>query len=236
MVRLLPECQSSFQGPCIQLSAYIALLIAILPVSQAATGNAARAEQTRLNECIQTAQDNPETALEDSLQWLGEGARPAARYCNAMALIGLENYREAAVRLEELANAPDAGGLSDRAVYLAQAGNAWLVGGYPDASIIALTDALKIAPEDAGILTDRAAAYLGTQQTGKAMADLNQALTLRPNFVDALQMRASAHLEKGNLDEAEEDINHALLLDGENIDTLVLRGDVREAKRLAEVE
>ena len=91
-----------------------------------------------------------------------------------------------------------------------------------------------IAPEDADILTDRAAAYLGTGQVDKAMADLDQALTLRPNFVDALQMRASAHLEKDDLQAAEADINKALLLDGDNIDTLVLRGDIREAKRLAE--
>lgn len=234
MARLLPKCQSSLQRARIQLSAYIALLIAVLPVSQSAAGDAVRAEQARLNACIETSQEDPETALEDSLRWLGEGARPAARYCNAMALLGLENYREAAVRLEELANAPDAGGLTDRAVYLAQAGNAWLIGGYPDASIVALSDALKIAPEDADILTDRAAAYLGTGQVDKAMADLDQALTLRPNFVDALQMRASAHLEKDDLQAAEADINKALLLDGDNIDTLVLRGDIREAKRLAE--
>ena len=51
---------------------------------------------------------------------------------------------------------------------------------------------------------------------------------------DALQMRASAHLEKDDLQAAEADINKALLLDGDNIDTLVLRGDIREAKRLAE--
>lgn len=211
----------------------IALAIAALPLSQSAAADIARAEQTRLNACIQQSETDAEAAFEESLRWLGEGARPAARYCNAMALLGLGNYKEAAVRLEELASAPDAGGLGDRAVYLAQAGNAWLVAGYSDAAIVSFSDALKIAPEDPQILTDRGAAYLGTDQIDEAIEDLDAALAITPNSVDALQMRARAHLAMDALDKAEADMNRALLLDGRNIDTLVLRGDVIEARRLA---
>ena len=150
-----------------------------------------------------------------------------------MALLGLGEYREAAARLEELANAPDAGGLGERATYLAQAGNAWLVAGYPDAAIVALTNALKLSPDDPAILADRAAAYLGTDQYEAAIADLDAALALA-NTVDALQMRAQAYLETDDLPAAEMDVNRALLLDPEDINTLVLRGHIREAKRVAD--
>ena len=211
----------------------IALAIMTLPLGQSSAADIARAEQTRLNACIEQSDTDPEAAFEESLRWLGEGGRPAARYCNALALLGLGNYKEAAARLEELAGAPDAGGLGDRAVYLAQAGNAWMLGGYTDAAIVAFSDALKIAADDPQILIDRGAAYLGTARHEEAVEDLDAALAITPNSVDALQMRARAYLAMDRLDAAEADMNRALLLDGRNIDTLVLRGDILEAKRLA---
>ncbi len=209
------------------------MAFAAVTLGQTSVADIARGEQARLNACISLAETDAETAYEDSLRWLGEGARPAARYCQAMALIGLGNYREAAAGLEELANAENSGSLQDRAIYLAQSGNAWLAAGYLDAAVVTLTNALKLAPEDAGIRADRAAAYLGLEQWEEALADLDMALTKSPNSIDALQMRARAHLNLDQLDKAELDVNKALLLDRKNLDTLVLRGDVREAKRLA---
>ena len=212
----------------------LAMALAILPVSQSAIANIERAEQERLNACIEQTEEDAEQAYEESLRWLGEGARPAARYCNALAIIGLGNYREGAARLEELAVAPDAGGEADRALYLAQSGNAWLTAGYPDAAITALTNSLKLAPNDADVRTDRAAAYLMTDEWQPAINDLNEALARYPNDIDALRLRARAQLNLDNLDEAEADMNRAMFLDARDIDTLVLRGDIREAKRLAE--
>ena len=117
----------------------LAMAAAILPFAQSAIVEIERAEQERLNACIEQVDEDAEQAYEDSLRWLGEGARPAARYCNALAIIGLGNYKEGAARLEELANAPDAGGESDRALYLAQSGNAWVTAGYPDAAVTTLS-------------------------------------------------------------------------------------------------
>ncbi len=67
-----------------------------------------------------------------------------------------------------------------------------------------------------------------------AIDDLDRALATYPNDIEALQLRARAHLNLDNLQLAESDMSRALLLDNRNIDTLVLRGDIREAKRLAE--
>ncbi|WP_300380513.1 hypothetical protein [Henriciella sp.] len=212
----------------------LAMALAVLPVSQSAVAEIERAEQERLNACIELVDEDPEAAYEESLRWLGEGAVPPARHCNALAMIGLENYKEGAARLEELANAPDAGGEADRALYLAQSGNAWLTAGYPDAAVTTLTNALKLAPNDGDVRKDRAAAYLMKDEWQKAISDLDRSLARYPNDVEALQFRARANLNLDRLDAAEADMSKALLLDGENIDTLVLRGDIREAKRLAD--
>lgn len=212
----------------------LAMALAILPVSQSAIANIERAEQERLNACIDQVDADAEQAYEDSLRWLGEGARPAARYCNALAIIGLGNYKEGAARLEELAVAPDAGGEADRALYLAQSGNAWLSAGYPDAAITTLTNALKLAPTDADVRTDRAAAYLMVEEWQPAVDDLDLALSRYPNDLEALRLRARAHLNLQDLEKAEADMSRAMFLDARDIDTLVLRGDIREAKRLAE--
>ncbi len=211
----------------------LALALGVMPVTQSATMNIARAEQTRLNDCIALTESDPEAAHEESLRWLGEGARPAARYCNALAIMALGNYQEGAARLEELANAPDAGSMSDRAIYLAQSGNAWLTAGYPDAAITTLTNAIKLAPEDSGILADRGAAYLALGKWDQALGDLNTSLGVQPAQVDVLQMRARAYLNLERYEDAEADMERALDLDGRNIDTLVLRGDIREARRVA---
>ena len=211
----------------------LAMALAVLPVSQSAVAEIERAEQERLNACIELVDEDPEAAYEESLRWLGEGAVPPARHCNGLALIGLENYKEGAARLEELANAPDAGGEADRALYLAQSGNAWLTAGYPEAAVTTLTNALKLAPNDGDVRKDRAAAYLMQKKWDEAIADLDKSLAKYPNDIEALQFRARAHLNLDQLDRAQADMNKALFLDGQNIDTLVLRGDIREAKRLA---
>ncbi|WP_158085537.1 tetratricopeptide repeat protein [Henriciella aquimarina] len=211
----------------------LAITLAVLPVSQSAIAEIEKAEQARLNACIELSQEDPDEAYEDSLRWLGEGATPPARYCNAVAIIGKGNYKEGAARLEELANAPDAGGMKDRALYLAQSGNAWLTAGYPDAAVTTLTNAIKLAPEDADVRTDRAAAYFSLEKYEEAIEDLDKSLNIYPNQVDALQLRARSWLKLEELDKAEADMNRAMVIDGKNIDTLVLRGDIREAKRLA---
>jgi len=214
----------------------LAIALTVLPVSQSAIEQIEAAEQARLNACIEQVDEDPEAAYEEGLRWMGEGATPPARYCTAVALLGLGNYREGAARLEELANAPDAGSEADRALYLAQSGNAWLTAGYPDAAVTALTNALKLAPNDADVRIDRAAAYLLIDEWQTAIEDLDKALARYPNDIEALRMRSRANLNQDKLDKAEADMSRALLLDGRDVDTLVLRGEIREAKRLAAEE
>ena len=211
------------------------LLSSLLPISQSASADIARAEQVRLEACQEKVETAPDEAYEDSLAWLSNGNRPKARYCNAISLLALDRLEEGAARLEALASAPDPIELSDRIKFLAQAGNAWLAGNYPDAAITALSEALRLESDDPALYKDRAAAYLAIGRWLEGVDDLNASLELLPNDAEALSLRARAHLATENLPAAQADMEEALLYEPEYIDILVLRGEIREAIRLADL-
>lgn len=216
--------------------AICALLLVCSPAgfAQSTSELIALEEEERLATCLELTETNPEAAYEEGLRWLGQGSRPAARFCTAMALIARGHYAEGAFRLETLANAPDAGSADRRAVYLAQAGNAWLAAEMPREAIVTLTNALKLVPKNPGLLTDRAAAFIALDQPNEAVGDLNNALDQVPDLPDALFLRARAFLAQDRLRAAFSDVERARTLDPENVDILVLRGDIREAIRLSE--
>lgn len=212
--------------------AFAAVSYALLQSVSAGIG---QTEATRLDTCIARIDKNPEEAYEDALAWSFEGNRPGARQCVALSLIALGQEAEGAARLEELANATDGGTLEQRALYLTQAGNAWLVAGAAEAAIVTLTNALKIIPDDPNLLVDRATAHIMLEQWPEAISDLDAALQSSPGFGTAHHLRAEARLNKGDLDLALADVKAAMAAEPDNIDTLVLRGRVREAIRLSEV-
>lgn len=210
-------------------------LMLLLPFAGGQSGSAQAAETARLRACAAQIETAPEKAYEAGLAWMGEGGRPAARYCTALALVALGQEGEGAARLEQLANDKDAGGLEQRALYLTQAGNAWLLAGAPEAAIVTLTNAIKLAPKDAGLRADRARAHMVLKKWKDAGQDLDAANELAPGEAQTLFLRAKALKEMGRLNEAWTDIEAARTADPKNVDMLVLRGDIREAMRLAGV-
>lgn len=216
------------------LPAIISALALMQSAPMTEAGRAVQAEEAaRLANCLELVETDPETAYEDGLAWLSDGGRPGARHCSAVALIALGHPEEGAARLEELANAPDAGGIDARTAYLAQAGNAWLLAGAPEAAIVTLTNALKLAPGDAGLLKDRAAALIATERWQEAVTDLDATMDAMPLDAEALMLRARAYMEMERFDLALADIENARGSAPGNIDILLLRGDIREAQRLA---
>lgn len=192
-------------------------------------------EATRLDACIARIDVDAEEAYEDALAWSFEGNRPGARQCVALALIALGHEDEGAARLEELANASDGGTMEQRALYLTQAGNAWLVAGAPEAAVVTLTNALKIMPNEPNLLVDRAGAQILLGKWPEAIKDLDKALEALPGLAAAHQLRAEARLNMNDLEPALADVKAAMAAEPDNIDTLVLRGRIREAIRLSEV-
>lgn len=185
--------------------------------------------QARLNACIAKIDTDAEEAYEDALAWLNFGAPYQARYCAALALIGLEQYAEGAIRLEELANADDGGSLDARRVYLTQAGNAWLLAAAPDAALVAFGNALKLAPRDAELRKDIGRAHLLNKDWEQAGKAFDEAIELSTGDAEALTLRGRALLEMGRLSDAWADVQAALGLDPASVDAVVLRGDIREA-------
>ncbi|MEL6473593.1 MAG: hypothetical protein AAFQ21_05870 [Pseudomonadota bacterium] len=212
------------------------LLVYLLAQSgaTAVSRDIAEDEQARLETCLVTMETDPVAAYDEGLAWLGAGSRPKARHCVALALVAMGEPAEGAAQLETLANAPDGGSLEARAVYLAQAGNAWLAAGYPDAAEVALSNAMKLDAYDASLFKDRAVARIALENWSGAESDLNEALSISPSDAEGHTLRARARLGQEALDAALEDVETARSLDPTNIEILVLRGDIREAKRLAE--
>lgn len=201
-------------------------------LQQSAGAEIAAAEAAKLEACVAKIETAPEEAYEDGLAWTFEGNRPGARQCTALALIALGNVEEGAVRLENLSMSSDGGTMEQRAVYLSQAGNAWLQIGAAEAAAVSFTEALRLAPGENDLLLDRATAYMLIDKWDEAMADLNTAIANAPGDAIAHQMRAEIHLNKDALDLAMKDVETSMAADPKNIDTLLVRGRVREAMRL----
>ncbi len=210
------------------------LLPVLLLAFVAAPALAQQGEQARLQACIEQIDRDAKVAYEDGLAWMSSsGDRPAARHCTALALVAMGQEAEGAFRLEQLANATDAGGIDIRSVYLAQSGNAWLLAKMPDKAVVTFTNAMKLKPRDVELRKDRARAYLMQKKWADAGEDLNSAVEASPGDPEALRMRAMALKEMNRLDEAWGDVSAALKLDAKDVTTVVLRGDIREAMRKA---
>lgn len=211
------------------------LASALISLLQLTGVEAAQTEQSRLTSCIERLETDPEGAYEDGLAWSFEGNRPGARYCTALALIALDQPGEGAARLESLANATDSGSLAERAIYLAQAGNAWINAGAPEAAIVAFTNALKLTPRDTDLMKDRASAHMLLEDWGNAQTDLDTVILSQTSDAEALRMRANVHRNLKNLQSALTDIKASMSADPQNINTLVLRGEIREEIRKSEL-
>lgn len=208
----------------------IALAFALSPSAFAQT------EEERLQQCLAQIDKDAEVAYQDGLTWLAKGNRPAARHCTALALIALGQEAEGAARLEELANAPDAGSLEQRGIYLVQSGNAWLMAGMPVEAIVTLTNAMKLRPDDGELYKDRARALVTQKKWDEARRDLNAAIQLSAGDAEAYRMRGYTLLKVGKLADAWTDVDTAMRMAPKDVDVIVLRGDVREAMRLAGME
>lgn len=189
--------------------------------------NPALSGQTRYDRCLDLAQKKPQTAFDAALIWRDDGGGAPARHCIAVALVGLKHYGEAAYRLDKLAHDPSAGGASMRAALLDQAGNAWMLAGQPEDAVASLSAALKLSPQDADLLADRARARAMKKDWRGAVSDLTAALTRDPNRPELLVLRASARRALGQKRAARADIDKALRLRPNYDEALVERGAMR---------
>jgi tetratricopeptide (TPR) repeat protein len=203
--------------------------VAEAPVQSAAPRDAA-AEAATYERCMNLARQKPAEARSLAQSWHERGGAHPADHCAAVALIGLKQYKEAATRLEALAQAMTTAPAGLRAEVLDQAGQAWGLAGDPVRAYAAAGAAVALAPSDPDLLIDRAQAAASAGYFDKALADLDQVLKADPTRADALVYRASANRALDRLDPALADIEKALVRLPDSAPALLERGNIRRLK------
>ena len=215
--------------PLLALSIVLPALLSTAPtVAQSGTDSFAQgSDAQRYSECLSLASSAPEDAFEAALAWQQDGGGDAARHCAAVALLGQGLYRDAAERLETLAQtmlSPAPGLLAD---VLAQAGQAWLLADDTQRAFAAQSAAIELAPKNIELLIDRSFALAQAQNYWEAIDDLNRAAELAPDRPDILVYRASAYRYVDAFDLALTDVNAALRIAPDDLEGLLERGILR---------
>lgn len=163
--------------------------------------------------CLNLAQQDPESALKMAEEWVSLGGGNPARHCAAIALLGLLRYEEAAIRLQTLVDLLTDAPVDRRAAAREQAAQAWLLAGQTDRAESNLTAALALRPGNVELLISRAIARASAADYWNAIDDLNAALATEPERLDALVLRATAYRYLESLDLARQDAERAVALD-----------------------
>lgn len=173
--------------------------------------------------CLDTARAYPEQGNEFAGKWVGLGGGEPAKHCQAVAMLGMRAYPEAATRLEDLAQSSKRDN-AVRAGLLAQAAQAWLLAEDTTRAYAAQTSALQLLPGDATLLVDRATILAAAKNYWDAIDDLNAAIAASPNNAEALAFRASAYRMVEAEDLAMEDAERAVAVNPDGLDGLLERG------------
>jgi tetratricopeptide (TPR) repeat protein len=190
----------------------------------------AEADAATYDRCLKLAKQNPGAAQSLAQTWHERGGAHPAEHCAAVALVGLKRYKEAATRLEALAQAMTTAPAGLRADVFDQAGQAWLLAGDVVRAYAAAGQALSLQPNDAELLLDRAEAAASAGYYDRAVADLDHVLKADPSRVEALIYRASANRALNRLDAALADVEKALALTPNSVPALLERGNIRRLK------
>jgi tetratricopeptide (TPR) repeat protein len=181
------------------------LVLPLLSTAAEPAPRDAQAEAAAYDRCTKLAKQNPAAAEKLAQTWRERGGAHPADHCAAIALIGLKQYKEAATRLEALAQAMTTAPASLRAEVLDQAAQAWGLAGDPVCAYAAAGVAVALAPNDPELLIDRAEAAASAGYLDKAIADIERALTLAPNSAPALLERGNIRRLQGDGDAARRD-------------------------------
>jgi len=190
----------------------------------------AAAEAATYDRCLKLAKQDPAAAQTLAQTWHERGGAHPADHCAAVALVGLKQYKDAATRLEALAQEMTRAPASLRAEVLGQAGQAWLLAGDPVRAYAASGQAVSLQPNDPDLRVDRAEAAAAAGYFDKAVAELDHVLKTEPGRVDALIYRASANRALDRLDPALADVEKALAQAPNSVPGLLERGNIRRLK------
>jgi tetratricopeptide (TPR) repeat protein len=205
-------------------------LAAAEPPAQISVLRDASAEAATYERCLRLARQNPGEARNLAQSWHERGGAHPADHCVAVALFGLKQYKEAATRLEALAQAMTTAPAGLRAEVLDQAAQAWGLAGDAARAYAAAGAAVALQPNDPDLLIDRAQAAALLGYFDKAVEDLDHVLQADPSRADALIYRASANRALDRLDPALADVEKAIAGTPNSAAALLERGNIRRLK------
>src|ERR1700749_2049914 len=180
----------------------------------------------RYQQCIDLTKSNAQGAYNQALAWHSAGGGAGAQHCEALALMALQRYDEAAPLLDTLAQQTNLQSAS-RIQLFDQAGNMWLLAENANNAERSFSNALILSSGDVEVLADRARARAMRKNWNGADADLTAALIRDADRADLLVLRASARHAAGRKKEARADIDAALGIFPNYGDALVERGAMK---------
>jgi tetratricopeptide (TPR) repeat protein len=221
----------SFRGMRVPVFvASVVLTLATVPAMAAPSsvldGNAIPGKN-RYERCLTLTKSNAEKAAEAAETWHEAGGGAAALHCEALALVALHRYAEAAEKLDQAAMAADTHNIDLRVALFDQAGNAWLLAEQPQKAETSINSALALAPRDEDMLFDRARARAANRNWPGAESDLRTLLAIDHERADAYVLRASARHAEGKKADALSDLGRAMQIYPDYPEALVERGSMR---------
>ncbi len=195
-----------------------------------ATAALAVDNQAEYQACMVLVERDPSGALDSAIAWEKQGGGDAARHCKALAMIRTGDVEGGALELERVAEAMPQLKAPLAAQLFGQAGQAWIKAGNPQRALYAQNQGLKLNPQDADLLVDRAMNYGSAGMYFEALDDLNAAIDLVPDDPAIYALRAAAYRQLDNPDLAEDNVEQALKISPSYPAALLERGYLRRAK------
>jgi len=223
----LPETKKAF---IVAILIMANLIFAEVNAVQASKDNPKINAEVRYKNCLLTVDTNAKKAFDDASQWAGLDGGLPARHCQAAALMALGQFKEAAIRLEQLAISKIAS-VFIQTDLLAQAAAAWGQVGNTKRADANLTAALKLLPNDGQLLISRAQVRALQEDYPGALYDLNKVIRQQPSNAEAYAYRASTYRLMENFDAAMQDANTSLRYDLNNISALLERGILKRLSK-----
>jgi tetratricopeptide (TPR) repeat protein len=210
------------------------LLAAVAPTALAQEGLSPAENEQQYAACMVLVDRDPPAALESALEWEKQNGGDAARHCQALALIGLQRYDDAALMLEKIAQTLPQVKAPLASEAFAQAGYAWRLAGKDQLALHDFNEGLKLDPQNVELLVDRANLYGESGMFFEALDDFNAAVDLAPDRPDIYVFRASTYIDLDELDLASDNLDKALGLAPDFPEALLQRGRLRALQGDAE--
>jgi hypothetical protein len=187
---------------------------------------AVAAVDPQYEDCVARVYRNIRDGRDFASRWASAGGGAPAQHCLAVAELAAGFPKISAIRLEELAERPDAGDEMVRARILAQAALAWIEAAMPDEGKRAIDAAFSLAPESGELQLSAAKIHMALSQHQATVDAVTTAEAAGFATAAGYVLRGRARYFLADYRAAADDVVAALTIEPTNLDALVLRGDL----------